>query len=173
LLIRRAHLDDAQAISRVHVETWRRAYVGQIPDEYLESLNADQRVAVWNEHLADPNLDTFIADNDGSIVGFASLGVSRDSDADRHTGELQSIYVLPDYWRLGIGAALCREVLSRASQRHFASVTLWVLETNQQARSFYEAHGFGADGATKHERRSPTLELKEIRYRCNIGSRVV
>jgi len=171
MLVRRAVPGDAPEIGRVHVETWRGAYVGQLPDELLESLNIAQRAAVWGQLLLDSELDTFVAEDDGSIAGFVSLGPSRDSDADPDTGEIHSIYVLPAHWRQGIGVALSHEALSRAAERGFAELTLWVLESNQRARSFYEALGFAADPQKKYHRRSPTLVLTEVRYRCSVGKR--
>ena len=34
--VRRATADDAEAIADVHIETWRVAYRGQLPDAFLE-----------------------------------------------------------------------------------------------------------------------------------------
>ena len=45
----------------------------------------------------------------------------------------------------------------------FGSVKVWVLETNQRARSFYEKFGFKTDGLSKTEKRED-FELREIRY---------
>jgi hypothetical protein len=45
-------------------------------------------------------------------------------------------------------------------------VTLWVLDTNERARRFYEARGWRADGTSKSDasRGSPVVEVR-YRYR--------
>ena len=40
-----------------------------------------------------------------AFLGFVSFGSSHDSDNDRRTGEIYSLYVDPAYWSRGIGAA--------------------------------------------------------------------
>ena len=42
-------------------------------------------------------------------------------------------------------------------------VVLWVLEVNDRARAFYEAQGWGADGATEASRYEPH---RNLRYRA-------
>lgn len=54
--------------------------------------------------------------------------------------------------------------LDRARQRGFARVTLWVLDSNQRARRFYEKAGFTTDGASKTETVAPGVVLEEVRY---------
>jgi hypothetical protein len=39
IVVRRATLDDAPAIARVHVAAWQRAYRGQMPDAVLDGLD--------------------------------------------------------------------------------------------------------------------------------------
>ena len=49
----------------------------------------------------------------------------------------------------------------------YAQVTLWVLDANSRARSFYEKAGFTADGAVKLEDRG-SFQLREVRYRRSL-----
>jgi hypothetical protein len=49
----------------------------------------------------------------------------------------------------------------------FAAAILWVLDTNERARRFYEAAGWRPDGGTKREDR-PGGTLNEIRYRRSL-----
>lgn len=59
------------------------------------------------------------------------------------------MYLDPDAWGSGRGAALLTAGLAELSRAGFARATLWVLHSNDRARSFYEGHGWAADGAVK------------------------
>jgi len=165
MTIRPALLDDASVIASVHVAIWRAAYRGQIPDSYLAGLDTKRMVRGWTQTLTDRKCDVVVSEQDGAIVGFASLSPSRDADANIKVGEITSIYLLPDYWRRRLGTDLLHELLERAGKRGYSEITLWVLASNQAARAFYEARGFFPDGTEKHEPREPDLSFHEIRYR--------
>jgi GNAT superfamily N-acetyltransferase len=158
---------DAPAIASVHLRAWQWAYRGQIPDSYLDGLTERlaQREAWWQQHLASPPADghTWVAETDGQIIGFAGTGPSRDVDAASDVGELPGIYLDPNVVGTGVGRALMAHALADLRHHGFRVATLWVLETNQRARRFYDIAGWQPDGVTKVEQR-PGFELHEIRY---------
>ncbi len=158
---------DARSIAEVHVETWRVAYRGQVPADYLESLSVDQRESMWRAMLAETGTQTFVLDHDARVVGFANVSTSRDKDAAPATGELAAIYVLPERWGHGAGHTLMASAVDALRDAGNSIAKLWVLETNSRARAFYEAHGWAADGATKVEERG-SFVLREVRYRTTI-----
>ena len=43
VVIREATPDDARAIAEVHVASWRWAYRGDLPAEFLDGLSVDDR----------------------------------------------------------------------------------------------------------------------------------
>jgi len=43
MIIRKAKLDDATGIAKVHVDSWRTTYKGIIPDDFLNNLSYEQR----------------------------------------------------------------------------------------------------------------------------------
>ncbi len=49
--IRRADADDAAAIARVYVETWRSAYPGMLPDRVLIGMSVARQQAAWRHTL--------------------------------------------------------------------------------------------------------------------------
>ena len=49
IVIRPANLGDIPEISKVHIDTWRTAYRGLVPDEYLAGLTYEQREQRWRE----------------------------------------------------------------------------------------------------------------------------
>jgi L-amino acid N-acyltransferase YncA len=167
--IRKAAIDDAYGIASVHVRSWQVAYRGQIPDDFLDGLDVRKRANMWRELIQHPDKVIFIAENtEGNIIGFCALGPSRDSDTDLSTAEVSAIYIDPDKWQKGIGRALLSASLGEARHRDFDQVTLWVLEANQRARSFYESFGFIHDGGIKDDDRWKDFVLRELRYRLNL-----
>lgn len=89
--IRTATTADAAAIAAVHVAGWQAAYDGLLPPEMLASLSVEDRTAQW-AHWLTTDRRVLVAVLDGVVVGFVSVGVSRDADAVSEDGELDAIY---------------------------------------------------------------------------------
>jgi GNAT superfamily N-acetyltransferase len=151
--IRDATVEDARAIAHVHVRSWRWAYRGQIRDEFLDRLSIVERESTWRERLGSnegPRCVVAEAD-DGVVIGFAAFGEPQD-EVSPGTGELLALYIEEDVAGTGVG----RQLLERAtgglrdggSDRAF----LWVLESNDRARRFYERSGWAWDGTTSEHR---------------------
>ena len=102
--IREAKLDDAGAIARVHVASWRTTYTGLVTNAYLAGIDVREREGRWRSIL-DPASQTFtlVAETEeGELVGFAGDGPER-TDDKVYRGELQALYLLESYQRRGIG----------------------------------------------------------------------
>jgi GNAT superfamily N-acetyltransferase len=147
--VRPATREDAREIAEVHVASWRHAYRGLLPDDYLEKLSVDEREAQRLAWFADPSPATgvLVAEDAGRVVGFATFGPSRDDDALEGTGEVPAIYVDPQVLGTGVGRDLFEAVTVALRSAGFARATLWVLEANGLARRFYEKAGWSWDGA--------------------------
>ena len=167
--VRKAAAQDASGIAFVHVRSWQVAYRGHMPDEFLDGLDVEKRTNMWREVTQDPDKIVFVAEDwDGNIVGFSALGPSRDADANPNTAEVAAIYVHPEKWKKGIGRALLCASLDQVRKCKFDQITLWVLEGNQRARSFYESFGFIQDGAIKDDDHWKSFAVREVRYRLNL-----
>jgi GNAT superfamily N-acetyltransferase len=103
-VIRPGTAADAEAVARVHVRTWQAAYAHVFPPERLAELSVERRADRWREW---PPL---VGVADGVIVGFVSVGASRD---DEPAGELFAIYVDPEHWGTGVG----RELIGAGEER--------------------------------------------------------
>jgi GNAT superfamily N-acetyltransferase len=145
--VRPAAADDAPAIARVQVETWRAAYRGTVPDAFLAEIDQVSRAERWRQG-ADRGGTTWVAEEGGEVVGFVAFGPSRDDDASADVGELHAIYVLAARWRHGIGTALHDVCVRELRYKGYAEATLWALEANPTAKAFYAARGWQPDGAT-------------------------
>ena len=164
--IRQAIIADAHRIAQIHVDGWRAAYRGRMPDEILDKLDVEKRAAFWGGRLADRECGVFVVELNERVVGFCDLIPTRDKDLDpKTTAEIVAIYVDPRHWRKGAGQALCRFALETAGRENYSAVTLWCLDSNVAARSFYEKVGFHLDGATKVDQSLKSHELREVRFR--------
>ena len=162
LTIRPAELDDAPAIAKVHVETWRAAYQGIIPQDYLDTLNVQNRTMSWVRLLdRSAELITLVSEDDnGRVVGFASGGPVRHRD-QRFEAEISSLYISPRAQRHGHGRRLFLALSNRLAQRKLKGLFLWVLADNT-ARKFYEA--LGGHEVSEIARDFAGVSLREIGY---------
>lgn len=165
LTVRNAKIDDAEAIATIHVKTWQCTYKGQIPDSYLDSLSIEQKTEGWRKQIqnAKENEHIFVAETDGNVVGWCTAGASRDEDASKDVGELQGIYIHPDFIGKGIGTKLMEHALNILKKDEYKTITLWVLSSNANTRKFYEKKGWSLDGKEKNDIRGD-FELHEVRY---------
>jgi ribosomal protein S18 acetylase RimI-like enzyme len=162
--VRPAQVGDAPALARVHVDSWRAAYGELVPDSSLQRFTYEWREECFQQSLATNAGETYLIEVDEEVVGFLTLGAARDPDLDTsRTGEIWGIYILPNYWRKGIGKRLAEEAERILKSMGYEDAAFWVLEANQQARRFYEAMGFGLDGESKNV--DWGTPLKAVRYR--------
>lgn len=154
--VRRASVADAADIASVHVRTWQAAYQHVFGAERLEQLDVTRRVAGWTRALNEGE-SIFVADDDGRVVGFVSVGAC----------ELYAIYALPEAWGSGAGAALMRAAVAQLREDGCAEAFLWVLEDNPRARRFYEREGWELDGGRKEDD-FLGVRVAEVRYRIRL-----
>ncbi|MBT2680078.1 GNAT family N-acetyltransferase [Bacillus sp. ISL-35] len=138
--IRKATLQDAEGIAKVHVKSWQETYKGLVSQEYLDSLKAEDRQPLWEKSLIQTS-DTspvFVAVTPGGeIVGFASFGKERMGKLNAD-GELYAIYILKKYQRDRIGTKLLHTGLEELLRQKDESMLVWVLKDNE-SRKFYES----------------------------------
>jgi steroid delta-isomerase-like uncharacterized protein len=140
--IRRAGEGDVEAVARLHAESWRSAYRGFLSDAYLDGPVLSDRLALWREKLTSHDTDSLLvllasrASQEAEPIGFACAIL----DEDETWGALlDNLHVLPAWKGKGLGRRLMEEaVLWVASQRPSSPLHLWVLEENEEARSFYD-----------------------------------
>jgi len=164
MMIRKATVEDAYDIARIHVHTWRDAYTGIVPQSHLDNLSVEKRQEQWNRILRESPTGTIVAtDAKSAVIGWASFGLSRDDDG-AGIGELYAIYLQSDSWGKGYGRQLMDSAETSLSSEGFPAITLWVLEENVRTRRFYQIAGYFTD---QNEKTIVIdgMELNELRYR--------
>ena len=120
----------ARPEERLDLEALQRRASLALP-EYREQIEAHPEVIdVPAEQIAEGQV--LIAELDGRIAGFAAV----------IAGELDGLFVEPDLWKLGVGAAL---IEAAAHQARMQGLSLTVT-ANPTARLFYEKCGFTLEG---------------------------
>ena len=145
----RATVDRAEDIGYVHAMSWKKAYHGIVPKEFLDNFTPEKRADIFRKTLPSSQDEFYIAYLNRQPMGMLVIGKSRDDDANENVGEIDAIYLLPDYWGKGYGKQLMDFAVNRLKELSYRTVTLWVLEENKRARTFYERYGYVFDGAKK------------------------
>lgn len=153
--IREATSKDAAQISSIHQRSWKSAYLGIVPDAYLDELRETFWEDAFSNWLRDGFLRVFLAVEDNEAVGCISFGQSM-QDERPHMGEIVSFYMLPQKTGKGYGKMLLERALHELRNSGFSHCFLLVLEENDAARAFYESQGFLPG---------------ELRLPCSVGGR--
>jgi len=90
--VRRATVEDVAALAWVHVDAWRAAYRGLVPDERLEKLDRARSETMFLRSMREGPEETYVVLDAGAVVGFLTLGRCRDDDVDAEAvGEIWGI----------------------------------------------------------------------------------
>ncbi len=162
--LRPARPADAPAIAGIHVETWRAAYAGIVPDGYLVAMTESKQALQWNHTIRSavaPEVVLVAESSDlpgGRIVGFGSCGRARKRPG---AGEIFTLYVAPDWQGREIGRRLLHGLLARLETGGLNEALVWVLSDNP-ARFFYEA--MGGRRVAERQERFAGVHLEEVAY---------
>jgi ribosomal protein S18 acetylase RimI-like enzyme len=141
VILRNARAGDAEAIARLHTDSWRRTYRGMMSDEFLDGGALANRRKVWHERLNSGTANQFVcvAEQDGEVGGF----ICAFADADPSWGSyIDNLHVAHRLHGRGVGRALMASAgdwLCRVQPDR--GVFLWVMEANLAAREFYQRLG--------------------------------
>ena len=98
LRISSASYSDMPEVARIHVAAWKQAYVGQVPQAYLDNLDVVRRLRRWQEQFSNREVTgLLIASVNNTATGFICFGRGRDRDR-QDWGEIYAIYVLEPSW---------------------------------------------------------------------------
>ena len=156
--LRRGRLEDAPGLARVSVDSWRVAYRDLLPPAYLDRLSYADREQRWQERLASDEGERWVLLVDGQVAGFVSLA----STGSPEIGELDGIYLHPDFFGQGLGRRLMELALERLRQQGHGEAVLWVLDGNRRAERFYEVGGWQREDLLRPH---PHLGAPVRRYR--------
>ncbi|MFB6719407.1 GNAT family N-acetyltransferase [Kribbella sp. NPDC056345] len=158
VIVRPARVDDADAMARVFVDSFRAGHQGQVPADVLQSRTYESSAAAWRRDLTTPSPGEYIsvAASGGELVGVAMVGPPHpwpDDDTARSevpTAECWALYVDPSHQRKGIGRLLIADFSRHLADRGTRRLLVGVLTANAPARAFYESLGAVLIGSRPH-----------------------
>ncbi len=175
--IRPATAEDAGAIHRVRAAAWRATYAGLVPPAFLAEVTPDDPVAVRRlaERLGNPaeRVRALLGVIGERVVGYAVVGPDRHpvaaGAAGTSRGEVYALYLLPEAQGAGLGRRLLREAERALLDAGFQDGVLWMIQSNERARGFYERMGWQRTG----ERKGHDLgaDVPEIQFARRLASR--
>lgn len=158
--IRLATADDAAAMSYIHSITWKTAYKDFLTKGYLDNLTAEGWIPIFKRELLENIHEAAVFELDNKITGCITFGKGRGGQTCTmaksgasdsldttdgcmcNSGEIISLYVLPEHWNSKQGYELTKYALERLKQQGFDDCYLWVINDNQRAKAFYRNFGF-------------------------------
>jgi GNAT superfamily N-acetyltransferase len=156
--VRDAVIDDADALATAHIDSWRGAYRGLVPDEYLDAeAFASTRRDGWRAWTwqSDFGGQLFVATIHERVVGFGHAGPEMPGSAATtpavtetapRRGEIYGFYLHPTAWGSGAAGALMSRCEEFLRDEGFTTAILWAPRDHPRARAFYEKAGWHATG---------------------------
>ncbi|TQS44811.1 GNAT family N-acetyltransferase [Cryptosporangium phraense] len=163
--VRPARPDDAPAVARIQLSTWRTAYAQVIPASVLDSLDEDEVAAQWRSAIVEPPTPrhhVLIAYEGDATVGFTATGPATGEDLvgpgyasesataagewDANALVIGALLVEPRWGRRGHGSRLLAAVADIARADGFTKAVAWALDADQATRSFLQSAGWAPDG---------------------------
>jgi GNAT superfamily N-acetyltransferase len=133
--LRDATLNDAPALARLHVRTFRETHGGGPTESFREGQ--------WKSWLGEPVANSFCVVLESpatELIGFARGIPHLDEGYNDFGGELNKIYLLREYHRQGFGRRLLCACAQRFVQRGITSMLLFG-DAASPSNVFYEAMG--------------------------------
>lgn len=158
-----ARQSDAGTISGILAASWKSAYRGIVDDDCLDSLRTDHWTDFVTAGIEKGDIFSMLLETGGELIGAAIIGKAEKDDA----AHLISFYLLPDKIGQGFGHTFYCSLEAELKKRGFAACCLDVLENNDRAVRFYEAHGFIYTG----ERVAVGLGAHE--YTCRVYEKAI
>jgi 3-deoxy-manno-octulosonate cytidylyltransferase (CMP-KDO synthetase) len=141
--------NDIPDVARIYVESVRRSFECVYPQDYLDGLTVERREEVVGERFAEPEYRLHVAESaTGKMIGFVESGMPV-LDGVSSERQIISIYLLPEFQRLGVGKGLFDVCVSKLVEDRVSTLCLDTVKTSP-FRRFYEKLGGKAVGEGSH-----------------------
>lgn len=174
MTIRQAAIKDVIQIARIHVESWRAAYKGILPESFINKIDIETRRIHWEKVISDGSLAIFVrTDSNDSVLGWAAFGPDREAPIDQNITELHAIYIDPKFVQHGFGTELLSYGIRKTVSPQPRSLVVWVLEENTPALRFYYKNGFNKTPINSMQIQRGEKYLTEIKLNKDLQRNII
>lgn len=133
----KAQSKDIVGIQQVAAESWRATYANIFTEQFIQDFLADAYSAPsLARSVQDEQACFVVAKVDEQVIGFGHGGLSRLG------AMLYRLYLLPAYWRQGVGGGLLSRVETWFKENQFTGYFCYVHSQNVVGKAFYQKQGF-------------------------------
>ncbi|HJR08004.1 MAG TPA: GNAT family N-acetyltransferase [Pyrinomonadaceae bacterium] len=136
--VRRARPEDSEAIGRMHSASIRELCSGHYSAGEIEAWAAPRAANFYVEAIE--RKEFYVAEEGAEIIGFGTL--------NQTNGEVEAVYVHPQFVRRGVGLELLRTLEGRVRELGLMSLHLCA---SLNGVPFYERAGFRRQYNTSHQ----------------------
>jgi GNAT superfamily N-acetyltransferase len=161
IVVRNVVAADARTVTEIYVASATAAWA---PYERRAAREVtDERIAHWEADLQRPLHHWWVAELATHPAGVAGIGPSR-GPIGAILGELDTIAVLPCYWRRGVGRALMAVANRQLHQDGYVEAVAWTWPGYAPAHALYAAHRWQVTTQRRDEGRQVAFS------RCRLGA---
>jgi GNAT superfamily N-acetyltransferase len=169
--VRPARPEDAAAVARLQVTTWRTAYRSLLPPALLDGWDEEAATESWRAAIATPPTPghgVLVAVERAELVGFAAYGPAELTAGEpAHPAgpsvEIAPLLVEPRWGRRGHGSRLLAAVADLARATGAGRLQCWLVESDRVSAGFLESAGWAPDGWARTLDTGGT-PLREVRW---------
>jgi ribosomal protein S18 acetylase RimI-like enzyme len=148
IIIEEPVLGDEKGLVFVHKKTWLTTYPNKKykifkKDILLKDFDSEKKLNKWKKTIKNNGKEksyVCVAKDGIKVVGFCLVS------KEEKTNELNAIYILSEYQKMGIGKKLLDKAFGWLGNKK--KITLTVVAYNNNAHAFYEKYGFVRTGKT-------------------------
>lgn len=174
--MRPAGADDAPAIARLQVVTWRTAYRTLLPAAVLDEWDDEAAAASWRAAVLQPPTPghgVLVAEESGTPVGFAAYGpaeltAGEQPSADGPTVEITALLVEPRWGRRGHGSRLLAAVADLTRSQGASRLQMWLPDADRATATFLTSAGWDRDRWAR-ALDTGTTTIRETRWHTLLG----
>ena len=164
--VEKSKKEDCKAIAEFVTRTWNETYRGIVNDEFLDNLeNTEEKRYINAINNFDEKFNMqYIIKKDNKIIAYLKLSKIKDDEYKEYI-ELQSLYVLKEYQKNGIGKELIQKAFNEAKKAGYKKMIIGCLEENK-SNGFYKK--MGGKFIKKRKFKLPNQTLYENVYEYNL-----
>lgn len=142
-MIREGRLSDADQISKIKIDSWKKTYKNLMPEDVLNNMTFEKEKEKFINKFDKRRIIVFEENNE--ILGYSFFGKRQNENEElmnEYTSEIYALYIKDEYRRKGVGTQIIQHICDTLKQENNEKVLLWCLKGNQNAIDFYEKNGF-------------------------------